>query len=472
MEVLQDVIKELIQLNSDDRRKLRALVDCIYFGETYIKPFDKEWKYETAKFHKDLIEIMNTEDRIQIHVPFEHAKTTWCSIVFPIWQILRDPDVHILILSATPTLVKKILRVIKWHLDSNYLIKRDFPYIKRSEDIEKWEATQIIVDRSGISKDPTIEVVGMGGSILGGRFHFIIGDDVCNRHNMNTLELRNNAEDWWKSDVTSRVTENGKIFNIGTLWHQDDLGVRLSNVKTYHYYQKKAIINEETGETLWPEAFPIKRLRKIREEVGTIVFLRGYQNEIASFKGKLLNPEWLNYYKLEDIDLSNLLIYFGVDPDMGELTEERDVKNHCYFSIVVLGLETRTSKIYVLETFYDVLSFPAQMTALHTLYNKWHPMRITIENNAYQKALAQQAFLAGLPVLGQTTTKSKEARFIARSVDFETKRLYILRNMNELITEYTYFPSSDYNRDVLDALDIGVQGIGLYNELLIGRALA
>lgn len=68
----------------------------------------------------------------------------------------------------------------------------------------------------------------MGGDILGGRFKFIIGDDICNRKNMNTKALRDKSEDWWRNDVTSRILEYGHIANMGTLQHSDDLSVRLS----------------------------------------------------------------------------------------------------------------------------------------------------------------------------------------------------------------------------------------------------
>lgn len=152
-------------------RKYLTLNDCIYFGETYIKLYDQKWTSETADFHYELIDAILEYDRLQVHIPFEHAKTTWISIVFPIWQIIKGFNIQLLLISATPKLVKKCLAVISWHLLNNKLLLRDFPHLKKNEEIEKWTDRQIYVERDSISKDPTVEAVGMGGDILGGRFN-------------------------------------------------------------------------------------------------------------------------------------------------------------------------------------------------------------------------------------------------------------------------------------------------------------
>lgn len=353
-----EISKTYSSLPIKERRKYLALNDCIYFGETYIKPYDKKWTSETAEFHYELIDAILKYDRLQVHIPFEHAKTTWISIVFPIWQIVKDINVQILLISATPKLVQKCLAVISWHLLNNELLLNDFPYIRKNEEIEKWTDYQIYVERDSISKDPTVEVVGMSGDILGGRFNWILGDDICNRRNMNTKALRDKSEDWWKNDVTSRITEGGHIANMGTLQHKDDLGVRLSKQKNYHYIKKKAIIDEEKGIVLWKDRFPLKRLHEIRDDVGTLVFERGYQSNISILEGNILNPDWLKYYKDYEIKLSDLRIYFGVDPDIAEMDISRlEASKHNWFVIAVLGWDPIKNIVYVINTYYDVLPF-------------------------------------------------------------------------------------------------------------------
>jgi len=455
---IDEVAKIYMSMSVREQDICLSLEDCIYFGERYIKPYDGKWTSKTAPLHYELIGAILKYERVQIHVPFEHAKTTWISIVFPLWQIVRNPNVQILLISSTPKLVQKCLSVISWHLLNNKLLLEDFPYLKKNEEVEKWTDYQIYVQRDSISKDPTVEVVGMGGDILGGRFDFIIGDDICNRKNMHTKMLRDKAEDWWLNDVTSRVVEGGHIANIGTMQHKDDLGNRLAKRKNYHYIRKQAIIDEEKGITLWPDKFPIEVLRKKREDVGTLVFERGWQNRIEALEGRIFKSEWLHFYKDYEIDMNNLQIYFGVDPDIAESNINRlEASKHNWFVIAVLGLEPKTSKVYVLKTYYDVLSFPEQIKKIHYYYEIYRPVRIGVEDNYYQKALKQQLFLQGLPVVGVTSTKSKQFRLESRSVDYESGRILILESQHELIEEFINYGDENYKDDVLDAIDIGMR---------------
>lgn len=132
-------------------------------------------------------------------------------------------------------------------------------------------------------------------------------------------------------------------------------------------------------------------------------FERGYQNNMSSFEGHLLKKDWLKYYKDYEIKLSELRIYFGVDPDIAEMDITRiEASKHNWFVIAVLGWDSIKNIVYVIKTYYDVLSFPEQVKQI-VLHNEiYHPIKITVEDNYYQKALKQQLFLQGLPVFGVT----------------------------------------------------------------------
>ena len=461
---ITEVLDVYSKMNKSKRDKYLALNDCIFFGERYIKPFDSKWDSETAEFHYEMIDALETEEFVQIHVPFDHAKTTWISIVYPIWLIVKDTNVSILLISSTPKLVQKCLAVISWHLLNNKILLKDFPYIKKDEEIEKWTDSQIYVKRKIIKKDPTVEVVGMGGAILGGKFKKIIGDDVCDRNNMNTLALRDKATNWWLEDVHSRLEPGGGIANVGTLQHPDDLGMRLKANKQYRYIHHKAIINEDAGEVLWNDRYPLNKLILKRETIGTIRFERTYQNNPASWEGKLLKPEWLHYYKEDEISIPELNIYFGVDPDIADLQQPADKGKNCWFVIAVLGWHKLSNIIYVLQTYYGIHSFPDQVRLLIEFYEIWTPIKIGVESNFYQKALAQQTFLQGLPVIPLPSTQNKKARIETRAADYEIGRIKIMHSQLELISEHINFGDDNYKNDVLDAIDIGCRLIPIVTK--------
>lgn len=129
-------------------------------------------------------------------------------------------------------------------------------------------------------------------------------------------------------------------------------------------------------------------------------FERGYQNNISSFEGHLLKKEWLKYYKDYEIKLSDLRIYFGVDPDIAEMGISRiEASKHNWFVIAVLGWDPIKNVVYVLKTYYNVLSFPEQIKQIVKHYEIFRPIKILVEDNYYQRALKQQLYLQGLPVI-------------------------------------------------------------------------
>lgn len=448
----RNILSSWLNLPESYKRKKLALNDCIYFGEQYIKPFDKDWTSKTADFHRELVNTIIKEDQVMIRIPFEHAKSTWVSIVFPLWNICRDIDTSILLLASTPTLVKKFLSVIKRHIEENPLIHRDFPHVKPSSSQEKWSDTQIIVQRNNITKDPTVEVAGMGGSILGGRFKIIIGDDVSDRKNMNTRELRDKAADWWFEDVSSRLLDGGKIAYVGTLQHWDDLGCRLEDNGTYTSIIKQAVVDWDAKKTLWEERFPFERLMKIRKNIGAIRFNKVYQNNKEAIRGRKLKAEWLHYYDPDTVDRKKLRIFMSVDPAIGE-KEEND-----FFAIAIGGWNPKINKIYLLKTWKGRLDFPSQIKKLKEVFYEERPERVFIENQAFQKSIPQQLGADDIeiakhlaPEESMVTIKSKDERFEASTVMFENERVLILETEDDFIDQWTNWPKITHD-DVLDAV--------------------
>ena len=103
----------------------RSLDDCIFFGNRY---FPHLLTQKTAEFHRRIIELADTHchDRISILAPRGHAKSTWLSVIYPIWRIVRDRDVKIIIVSDTGDQAEMFLRAIKDELEANERLIEDF----------------------------------------------------------------------------------------------------------------------------------------------------------------------------------------------------------------------------------------------------------------------------------------------------------------------------------------------------------
>lgn len=457
---LDEMLRIWAGLPPQEQRRKLALNNCIYFGETYIKPYDREWNCKTADFHVELIDTLVAESKVVYRIPFEHAKSTWVSIVFPIWNIVRDPDIRQLLLAATPTLVQKFLQVIKRHIENNELIHRDFPYVKPSISQPKWSDTQINVERSYISKDPTIEVAGMGGSILGGRFNIIIGDDVANRKNMNTGALRDWAEDWWLEDVESRLMEGGKLAYVGTLQHWDDLGCRLEGNPSYKSIVRRAVVDWEKKKTLWEDKFPFDKLMKIRKSIGAARFNKVYQNNKEAIRGRMLKTEWLHYYNPDVLDVAKLRVFMAIDPAIGEK------KENDFFAIGIGGYNPKAKKIYIIETFKFRADFPTQVKKVREWFRFWNPEKVFVESQAYQAALAQQLGNEDLElkkrILQVVQLKSKDERFETGAVSYENGTVEVNPELDDFIDQWSNYPKVAHD-DVLEVgfmLSINIRGGG------------
>jgi len=452
--------------NSDvmERRKWAKLNPCI-FGEQYIRPYIRLWKTYTAKHQYYMMFEALRNENIVIHIPVEHAKSTWFSLVMPLWFLINDRNTHGCILSNTATQANGFLSQIKWHIEHNDRFKHDFPEIIPNYK-RKWTEKEIMVvrDHDKESRDPTIIARGTGNAILGARFEWVIADDVCDLDNTANDDRRAKTLNWWNEIVDSRVVESGRKIIIGTLQHNQDLLCTLSDNKRYYYICLKALA--ENNVPLWSEHWSYKRLMDKKDTIGTLAFNKVMQNDRLTTQNKSLNPEWLHYYGTEckynfDINDKDTSIYIGIDPAIADDKTTAEKRRLDKFGLVVMGLDNPTKLMFVHEYFEEYLTFPEQLKLIDKYYKKYSEInvvkKIGIEQTAFQKALKQQAFILDSlpPIVGVNTgTKSKATRIESLGAYFETGRIYVQKTQHKYIEQYLSFEPGGKSPNLLDATAI------------------
>ena len=463
-----------------ERRKYAKLNPCL-FGEQYIKPYIRLWKTNTAKHQYYMMFEGLKTDNIVIHIPVEHAKSTWFSLVLPLWFLINDRNTHGCILSNTATQANSFLSAIKWHIENNDRFKNDFPEILPDYK-RKWTEKEIMIIRDihKQSKDPSIIARGTGNAILGSRFEWLIADDICDLDNTANEVQRQKTLNWWNEIVDSRVIEGGRKIIIGTLQHNQDLLCTLSANKSYKYIVLKALANDVTP--LWSEQWSIDRLMKKKDTIGTLAFNKVMQNDRMLTQNNSLNPDWLNYYGLEckynfDISDKDVDIYIGIDPAIADDRTTAEKRRLDKFGLVVMGLDKTTKLMFIWDYYQEWLTFPEQLKIIEEYYLKYSAIgnvrKIGIEQTAYQKALSQQAFLLKSmpPIIGVNTgTKSKATRIESLGVYFETNRLYVRKTQHKYIEEYLNFEPGGKSPNLLDATSIVVamiKGVASVSDIRI-----
>lgn len=391
----------------------RAKTDCIYFGRRY---FPHLVTKGCAPFHEELIRIVEhpEHDRISILAPRGHAKSTWLSIIYPIWKIVNDRDIKIIIVSDTGDQAEMFLRLIKDELEANDRMVEDFgPFYKKpsSGSPNVWKATDITVIRPSRAKEPTIVCGGTGKRIVGRRADLIIVDDPLNDENTENDRQRRKTLRWFRKTLTPIVNpETGRIVVIGTRKHPEDLHAELGRNTRYRQFVFRAI---EEGRALWPERWPLERLLREKEEVGSVIFAQEYQNEPVCEETAYFRRDWIercfDYHAvLRDSYRGGKPVFTGWDLAVVADRERAEERDSDYTVGITIALGEDGTR-HIIDIFRERGLTPSQVLGIiKARARQFGPRLVTIENNLFQR-LYEQALISttDLPVAGHTTGREK-----------------------------------------------------------------
>ena len=401
---------ERVGFNADIKR---AKKECIFFG---IKYFPHLVTQGCAPLHHRLIEIVEAteNDRVSILAPRGHAKSTWLAIIYPIWKIVNNRDIKIIIVSDTGDQAEMFLRLIKDELEANERLIDDFGAFYRkppSGAPNVWKATDITVLRFSRAKEPTIICGGTGKRIVGRRADLIIVDDPLNDENTENERQRRKTLRWFRKTLTPIVNpESGRIVVIGTRKHPEDLHSELGRNNRFRQFVFRAI---EGGRPLWPERWPMKRLLREKEEIGSVIFAQEYQNEPICEETSYFRREWIERcfdYRAVFADRApqSMPVFTGWDLAVVSDRERAEERDSDYTAGVTIALGEDGTR-HVIDIFRERGLTPAQVLGvIRAKAAQYAPRIITIENNLFQCLYEQELIgTTDLPVTGHTTGREK-----------------------------------------------------------------
>lgn len=361
---------------------------------------------------RDLHESMTYEPgyrhRVLINIPPEHAKTTTFSVNYVLWQIHKNPDIRVVIMSQGRELAKRILGEIKFKLTSPLYAKMHARFApeggwKNTE--AEWSADAIYVKGKGGDKDPTVQALGLGSQIYGTRSDLIILDDAITTKNARDIDHQMILLDREiESRLPSEQEGGGKLLIFGTRIAPLDLYRTLNDVvdgdeeRVWTYFRQPAVLDYGDGEssswtTLWPEKWNGRSLSKRRRHTSwNLVYQQldvadnmtfAVEAVDASINGKRFpGPMGIGAGHREG-GMDGLYVVAGLDPATVGNT-----------AMVVVGFDPTTQKRYVLDGFNkantrsgEMLSEMKRLTEVYGI-DEW-----VIERNAFQR------FITDLPDL-------------------------------------------------------------------------
>ena len=400
----------------------RSQQDCIFFGARY---FPHLVTQKCAPFHTELVQLVESpvHDRISILAPRGHAKSTWLSTIYPIWKIVNNRDIKIIIISDTGDQAEMFLRAIKDELEANDRLISDFGAFYQKPKVgspKVWKANDITVCRNTRSKEPTIVCGGTGKRIVGRRADLIIVDDPLNDENTDNERQRRKTLRWFRKTLTPIINpETGRIVVIGTRKHPEDLHSELGRNPLYHQVVFKAITRDENGvdRPLWPKLWPIKRLLLKKMEVGSLVFAQEYQNEPISEESSHFRREWIercydHAAKMLESYSGEMQVFSGWD--LSVVADKAHAEDHDtdYTVGITIALGDDGTR-HIIDIYRERGLTPARiLDVIGTRANLFNPALITLENNLFQSFIEQQLVATtDLPIAGHTTGREKMDAF-------------------------------------------------------------
>lgn len=403
-------------------------------------------------FHEEMMYFQDAHDEGLILAFRGARKTNYCSIARCVFEILKDPNIRILLTADAADQSRGILRAVKDHFENNTELREIFgDYVSGSV---KWTDNEIIVNRRtaiGV-KEATITAAGIETSLLGKHFDIIIGDDLVTEENSSTELQRKKVLAYFYKVILGCLEPDGRLWIIGTRFHEEDLYGHLAS----EFFEPDAIfrlpvLDEEADESVWEDRFPTARMHRIRRG-NLAAFEMQWMCRTGVALGGIFTEEHFRYY--EDIH-EPYFKWQGVDLAVGQKARN-DFFAHCTIAV------TKTSReIYLVEFRERKISFPKQVPFVAARFDD-HPdtVRVGIEANAFQIALTQQVRedFPHVPVMPRYTQKDKVARAQQLAFLAVDKPIHVLRGHHKFIRRLCAFPTGP--KDLFDAFDIAV-GMGL-----------
>lgn len=335
---------------------------------------ERLWEILNGETPKDLHPSMtlrwgNSPNRVIANFPPDHAKTTAWSVNWVLWNIYKNPDIRIIVMSETEAFIKQVLQPLQdYLLDPRYEKLRALDPPGGWQDPRKpWRANYFYVrGRSTADPDPTVHVLGNKQQIYGKRCDILIVDDI---ESLKTAgRFREDAEKIVR-EGNSRVRKSspdgldlgGILLILGTRVGPMDVYRYLRDESKdnrgnygFTYFAQPAILENEAFDAedwtvLWPERMWHGAIEEARStftdpRLFQLVYQQSDINDEAPFPAGAVDAS---------INKKRAVGPLAEPPDRYRVVAGLDPANTGGTAIVIMGVDGALGKRYILDVFYE-----------------------------------------------------------------------------------------------------------------------
>jgi hypothetical protein len=304
---------------ADDAHCAIARSDVNAFATYVLRDEETKQPIEQAPHHESWHDLIAQHPRLVILSHRDAGKTQQISIAYVLWRLGNNPNLRIAILSDTAGQAEKIIGTLARYIEASeheasQALHRVFPDLRPSKrKADKWTGSALFVDRTVLSKDPSVQACGVHGNVTGSRIDLLIIDDILDYENTRTEHLRDDVWAWYHSTIVGCLTpRKSQVIAIGTAYHPKDFLHRLAGEKSWPAY-RYPIVDDE-GNSRWPERWSDEAIALRRQELTPIEFARAYlciARDDASARCKV---EWIDRCKANGEGRSQAYALTSVPP--------------------------------------------------------------------------------------------------------------------------------------------------------------
>lgn len=244
--------------------------------------------YRIGEHHRRLAAALEAVERgeikrLMVFMPPRHGKSELVSKRFPGWYLGRNPGRQFIGASYGQDLASDFGRDVR-NIVGSAEYRALFPDVGLAGDSaakNRWHTSR---GGSYVAAGVGTAITGRGADILN------IDDPIKDRAEADSETTRDSVWNWYTSTAYTRLMPGGAVVLTLTRWHQDDLAGRLLEAEAdgadrWHVISLPAV--SDAGAALWPDAYDLPALQRIRSAIGERDWSALYQQSPRPFEGSL-----------------------------------------------------------------------------------------------------------------------------------------------------------------------------------------
>lgn len=337
-----------------------------------------------------------------------------------------------------------------------------------------WKQDEILLKRRRPYRVPSYVAFSSEATAIGIHFDIIRTDDAVLKDNVTTTALKDNAKQFFRS-LNPMLRKAGWMYVTvaGTRWDHDEAhGMLVDPDGDFATVVDKMVlsIEDENGESTWPEVYPTASLAQLRKEYGSLQYASNMLNSPIPGGKAVFKTTDVVRYELDPLkdyapilpDDRNYYFYTAIDPNTKESTAYDP-------AVVTTCARDSEGGMWVVDV---TRGHPSPFELIDWIRNhvkKWNPLKVMLEvvqaQSVYVPLLYRDSLESGVVYNIEQVTRggreNKYSRIVALQPLIESGKLHVPRGtvFEDLMKELEVYHPKAERDDILDTLaDIFARG--------------